>query len=65
MEELFDVLEMVCHSCVTVSLWCLSNWQPVGAFILMIMQGVYLYWKIRQKRDECREPKDRTREGDK
>jgi len=54
MDEFFDVIEVLCHSCFTGVTWILAHWEPVFAFILMGMQGVYLYYKIKQKRKECK-----------
>jgi len=54
MDDLLDVLEMLLHTSYTIGAVVLSNWQPVGAGILMVMQGVYLFYKIKQKRKECK-----------
>jgi len=53
MQDVLDVLETFGHFCITGFAYVISHWEPACAFVLMGMQGVYLFYKIKQKRKEC------------
>lgn len=54
MTDFLDILEACMHTMYTWAAVVLSYWEPICAFILMAMQGVYLFYKIKHKRGECK-----------
>ena len=50
MEDFYDVLETVGHLIFTYVSVAVSNWHSIGGAVLMLMQGAYLYKKLKEKK---------------
>lgn len=53
MNDFYDTLEAVGHTVFTALAFCVAHWEAIGGITLMLLQGVYLCYKIKQKRKEC------------